>query len=117
MIGRKLALVKNGQTVPQEHRHVFVPDLQKIRQTAIANAKRLEHAALVAVVRSYVKSLNFAKDQYGKLKAKIKELQNKNGNGTMAETGEVSKFLKMISDYKHKIREIKHKIREEEKNS
>ena len=51
------------------------------------------------------------------MKNKIKKVNKKNqANGKAGEKVEVSKFLKMMSDYKQKIREIRHKIKEEENN-
>jgi hypothetical protein len=39
----------------------------------------------------------------------------KNANGEILKKREASGFLRMISEYKHKIRKIKRKIKEEEK--
>ena len=120
MIGRKLALVKSGQVVPPEHSHVFVPDLQKIKQATGESAKKYGYLALVATFRFYIKTSDLLKNKYEELKIKIKNASNRRKNGgkeVMIPEQETNKFLKLISDYKHKIREIKHKIREEEKNS
>ena len=117
MLWRKLTLVKNGHITPQEHAHPFVPDVQKVKDLTIANAKRLEHMALVAMVRSYVRTLNVIKNNYQKFRTKMAQIKNGStgSNGEIVAGGEASKFLKMISDYKQKIREIKHRIHEEEK--
>src|SRR4029079_1977071 len=98
MVGRKLALVKNGQGLIPSHEHPFVPDLLKLKYFTIANARKAEHAALVAALRFYVRSLNMAKSQYRQLRTKIAEVKNrsKNIDGQMVASGEVSKFLRMI---------------------
>ncbi|OGI82542.1 hypothetical protein A3I95_01170 [Candidatus Nomurabacteria bacterium RIFCSPLOWO2_02_FULL_44_12] len=114
MVSRKLSLVKEGQVLPQNETHPFIPDLLKIKEGAMAKVKKLEHLILVAIVRFYVRSLNFCKNKYLAFRRKLTETKNKNGNGGETPPGEVSKFLKMISDYKQKIREIKHRIHEEE---
>ena len=117
MIMRKLVLVKNGKVEHREHSHPFVPDLQKIKHSTFRNIKKYEHLTLVMILRFYVRFLNFLKYTYQELKIKIKKMINKNKNGSAkdsAEKQEISKFLKIISEYKQKIRNIKHRVTEEE---
>jgi len=67
------------------------------------------------IVRFYVHSANFLKKKYEEAKIKIKEVyQRKVKKDVVVEKREVSGFLKMISDYKHKIRKIRRQIKEEE---
>jgi hypothetical protein len=47
------------------------------------------------------------------LKIKVKEILTKRSKNKVEKT-EPNKFLKMISEYKHKIKKIKHQIKEEE---
>ncbi|HEY4503208.1 MAG TPA: hypothetical protein VJC14_02135 [Candidatus Paceibacterota bacterium] len=116
MIGRKLVLVKGGHVAETEHSHIFVPDIEKIKQVTTVHAKKYGYAALVTTLRLYIKSSNILKDKYNKLRTKIKERRNRNKGDAeiILEEQKANKFLKMISDYKHKIREIKHKIKREE---
>ncbi len=114
MLGRKLAHVNSGEAVAQEHPHVFVPDFQKIKQLTKVNSKRYGYLLLVATLRAYVRSINMLKIQYRNLETKIKNMR-RGSSETVSEEQQASKFLKMISEYKHKIRKIKHKIHEEEK--
>lgn len=115
MVGRKLSVVRNGQMVESYHLHPFIPDLHKIRRLAFESIKKYGHLSLIVILRSYIKSSNFLKNKYNETKIKIKNInRQKIMNG---ERQEISKFLKVISDYKHKIREIKHRIHEEERNS
>jgi hypothetical protein len=44
----------------------------------------------------------------------MKDIRGKKANGSSEEKQVVNNFLKMVSEYKHKIREIKHKIKKEE---
>jgi len=115
MIGRKLASLPNGEITEGEYAHPFVPDFQKIRHLTAENIKKYGRLSVVMILRLQVKSANFLKYKYEEIKAKISKLnRKKNENGEVKESVEVSKFLKMVSDYKGKIREIKNKITEEE---
>jgi len=115
MIGRKLILLQNGLVVNKEEVLFKIPHLEKIKNLTIENAKKYGHLGLVTTLRLYVRSINFLKNKYQETKIKIENWNKENHiNG---EKKEISKFLKIIGDYKHKIREIKNKIHEEEKNS
>ena len=116
MIGRKLALLKNGTLTIRKEEIIFgVPPLEKVKNLTIAHTKKLGHASLVATLRMYVRASNFLKNRYEEMKTQIKSMSAiKNIDGIMSQKKEASGFLKMISDYKKKIREIKHKIHEEE---
>lgn len=119
MIGRKLVLLKRGRASMTEEIMLDIPYLTKWKDEIVKNIKKYGHTSLVATLRFYVRLNNFSKNRYQKLKSKLKNTdknQNQQNDGTV-EKIESSKFLKMISEYKHKIREIKHKIHEEEKNS
>ena len=112
MIWKKLRLLQNGQALPIQEVSFEVPHLDKVKHLTIANIKKYEHMALEAVIRFYVKSSNFLKDNYREIKGKIKARMNrKSVNGEKKET---SKFLKVVGEYKNKIREIRHKITKEE---
>jgi hypothetical protein len=116
MIGRKLFLLKNGQVLQKEETISKVPYLEEWKHLTVKNMKKHGYLGLVATIRFYVRSSNFLKNKYQEVKIKIKNMRSKNQNGDFGEKREVNKFLKMISEYKHKIREIKHKIHEEEKS-
>jgi hypothetical protein len=115
MIGRKLVLLKNGQILRKEETILKVSYLEEWKHLTIKNIKKHGYAGLVATVRFYVRSSNLLKNKYQEAKIKIKNIRAKNLNSDSGEKKE-NKFLKMISEYKHKIREIKHRIKEEEKN-
>jgi len=117
MLGRKLVLVRNGLAESGEHFHPFVPDLIKIKYLTQKSVKRYGYLVLVATLRWHIRFSNLLKYQYQKIKTVLKEMTHKHitlQGDTPPETREVSGFLKMISEYKHKIRNIKHKIKEEE---
>ena len=117
MIWRKLVLVKNGLVATTQHSHPFVPDLQKIKHVTFKSTKKISYVVIFVTLRFFIKSLNFVKTKSIIL---IKELKNKfkknNGNSSdnTTEKKEVSKYLRIISEYRHKIRQIKHRIKKEE---
>jgi len=112
MIGRKLITLKQEQVLNQEEVLFELPYLKEVKHITVTNVRKHGYALLVAILRFYIRGTNFSKSQYEKLKIKIKNMHNRNQiNG---EKKEISKFLKIIGEYKHKIREIKHKIKKEE---
>jgi hypothetical protein len=118
MLKRKLALVASGHSfVRIEHAHPFVPDLQKIKHVAKKNAKKVGYISLFLILKFFIKSSNLIKT---KSKILIKELKKKfrknkeNYADELIEKKEVSKYLKVISEYKDKIRKMKDVIKEEE---
>lgn len=117
MIGRKLISIKNGHSEVQMEVPFEIPYLKETKDLIVENIKKYEHLSLIVVVKSYLQLTNFLKNKYGEVKNKIQNRNKKNiANNITSEKAEVSRFLKIISDYKHKIKEIKHKIKEEEKN-
>jgi len=113
MIGRKLSVLKNGQAFYQNENISEDRILEAWKHETMEGIKKYSYAGLVAIIRTYVHSSNFIKLKYQELKIKIKEKFGKNKED--AETKkEASKFLKMITDYKHKIRKIRRQIKEEE---
>ena len=115
MIGRKLVLLQNGHTAENNNAEEIsfsIHHLQKIKHLVVTNTKKWEHIVLVQTLRLYVKTANLLKNKYEAAKSKIRNLKMRNRAG--GEKKEISKFLKIISDYKNRIREIKHKIKKEE---
>lgn len=111
MVGRKLVLLKNSDTTTLETQEFEFPNLKELKHSTIQNFKKCEKIALIIIIRSYLRSKNFLKNKYKILKIEVKKIHRKrHAEGKT----EVSKFLKTISEYKHKIREIKHQIKEEE---
>jgi hypothetical protein len=117
MVWRELVLVKNGQVAITHHVHPFVPDLQKIKYLTSKGTKKLSYITLFVTLKIFIKSSNFIKIKskmfIKKLKDKFKK-SNDNSLGETTEKKEVSKYLKIISEYQQKIRKIKHRIKEEE---
>ena len=112
MIGRKLTILEHEQILNQEEILFELPYFKKIKHFTVENIKKNGNILLVATVRFYVRGANLFKNKYEEIKIKIKNKSMKNNiNG---EKKEISKFLKIIGDYKNKIREIKHKIKKEE---
>ena len=112
MIGRKLAVIEHKQVLNQEKVLFELPYLKEMSRITVVNAKKHGYTLLVTTVRFYVRGTNFLKNKYEEIKTKLRNRSIKNQvNG---EKKEISKFLKIIGDYKQKIREIKHKITKEE---
>lgn len=121
MIGRKLLMLQNGQITYKDGTETFLKAqyLETFKHSAIKTIKKHSYLGLVTTIRLYFRSTNLLKNKYQEIKIKIKERLSKREsrlNGDLPKRQEVSKFLKMISEYKQKIRAIKHKIKEEEKN-
>lgn len=113
MVGRKLVMLQNGQ-VPHKREVLFGAQyLEELKQATIKNVKKHGYRGLVATIRFYVQSSNILKNKFEEIKIKAKNLREKS-SGSPAQKQEINNFLKMISEYKHKIREIKHRIKEEE---
>lgn len=114
MIGRKLVLLQNGETLVIQEEVLFeFPDFREWRQITTAHIKKYGRVSVVTTLRFYLRSTNLLKNKYAELKNKTKNIGNKRSDNPLKKA-EVSKFLKMVSEYKEKIREIKHQIKEEE---
>lgn len=112
MIGRKYAILEHEQVLNHEEVLFELPYLKEIKYVTAKSVKKHGYAGLVGIMRIYLRSTNFLKEKYKEIKIKIENRRKINQiNG---EKKEISKFLKVIADYKHKIREIKHKIKKEE---
>lgn len=116
MIGRKLILLKRGQIIAGENFFVEIPDLQEIKYIAVQGTKKYGYILLVETLRFSIRSSYFLKKKGGEIAEKIKNKFSRSQSfaGGEPEKREVSKFLKMISEYKEKIGKIKNKIKEEE---
>ncbi len=117
MIGRKLLELQNGEIVGVAENNSPSLRAEELKNILVQSLKRAGHVVLVETIRLYVRVSNFLKQVYQEVKIKIESMRSKNGTGEATEKQE-NKFLKMVSEYKHKIRTIKHKIKkeEEEKN-
>jgi len=112
MIWRKLALLKSGEIQVMEEVSFEVPHIEKVKDVTVQKIKEYGHLTLVGTIRLYVRSTNLLKNKYNEMKTEIK---NRIQGNQEEDKKEISKFLKTISEYKHKIRDIKQKIKEEEK--
>ena len=114
-MGRKLISLKNHeneQIISREETLFELPYLKEVKHLTITNVKKHGYVLLVETVRFYVRGINILQNKYEEIKIKIKNRGKK--NTTDGEKKEISKFLKIIAEYKHKIREIKHKVKKEE---
>ena len=112
MVGRKLFALEREQILNHEEVALELPYLKEVKHITVTNIKKHGYSGLVAIIRLYVRGVNFLKNKYDGIKIKIKNLSHRNKVNN--QNKEISKFLKIIGDYKQKIREIKHKITKEE---
>ncbi len=112
MIGKKLAVLENEQVLNQEEVLFELPYLKEIKHITVKNIRKHGYAGLVTTLRFYIRFTNFLKEKYKEIKIEIENKSNE--NHTNSEKKEISKFLKIIGDYKNKIRDIKRKIKREE---
>ncbi len=116
MFSRKLILLKN-QGVMIEHAEDLIlelPFVKELKHLTIKKVKRYGYVGVVTSIRLYFRGINLAKLKYTELKDKINSVDKSKWINDI-EKREVNKFLKVVSNYKHKIRQIKHQIKEEEK--
>ncbi|MFA6524336.1 MAG: hypothetical protein WC264_03120 [Candidatus Paceibacterota bacterium] len=118
MIGKKLILLKNGKIEYTERVLFNIPNLDEIKNVTAKNSKRYGYIILIEVIRFYIKTSILLKYIYTITKKKIIKIYHKYFPHKVKENKEkeVSKFLRMVSDYKNKIKNIKDKIVEEENN-
>ncbi len=115
MIGRKLALVKNGAAAAPRPALPEIPDFQEMKFIIAKRARTWSFVLLVVTIRLYVRSAKFLRRESDNIAGKIRSKFRKSAVTAEAEeTQEVSKFLKMISDYKQRVKRIKKRIKDEE---
>jgi hypothetical protein len=118
MLWRELVLVRSGQvTTTTEHLHPFVPDLQKIKYLILKLIKKSGYILIFVTIRSYLLSSKFIKEKSKIILKEIKNKIKKNSGDSLneiTEKKEVSKYLKVISEYRQKIKKMKKMIKEEE---
>lgn len=117
MIGKKMIFLKNNQVVIEENFTFGAPHIDEIKYVTVKKFKEYGYILVVTTLRFSMKSSKFIKDKSEVVYKKIKDKLFKNKDGIEEEVQdkqEVSKFLKLVSEYKHKLNRIKHKIKEEE---
>ncbi len=110
MIGRKLIMLPNLQISNKEDIVFKTHYIEELKYITIKSIKKHSYNILVSVIRLYIRSLDFTKRKYKNIKNSFIEKINNNSSNKK----EISKFLKVVSDYKYKIREIKDRVKEEE---
>ncbi len=114
MIGRKLVMLQNGQIhiASFDETSSKTPYLEGLKHVTVKKLKVAGHKSLVETIRFYMKSSHLLKNKYQDVKMKVKSISKKDTQE--AEKKEISKFLKVMSEYKRKIRKIKEKVKKEE---
>ncbi len=115
---RVIILERSGVAVREIDGEFFfdVPDLHEVQYVIVKKIKQYGYVALVLTIRVYIRSSKIMDSLYKEAMNSIsavykKYIQKKNPE---SKPKEVSKFLKMVSEYKHKIAEIKERVKEEE---
>ena len=120
MLGCKIMHLKNGKVIYTEnleHSHPLAPDFQKIKHLTRRGFKKFGYVALFVILKFFIKFSNFIKIKSQILVQEIKDKFRKKNSDLSGETmgkKEVSKYLKVISEYRQKIRKMRHLIKEEE---
>ena len=72
MLGRKLIMLRNGQIVLGPEQAMFGREnLEKVKRATLEGLKKYSHMALVMILRFYIKTSNFLKNQYQEIKTRI----------------------------------------------
>ena len=117
IIGRRLAKIQSGHVFTYREKSLEEVDhLEVLKNITIQSIRYLSYKGLVETIRLYVKTANFLKKHYQNIENKLKERHERRLSKNGAEKTEPNKFLKMVSDYKHKIRKIKRQIKKEEES-
>lgn len=116
MLGRQVKLVRAGMALHYPEYHPLEPDIIKAKHHAKRSIKRYGYLALVGIFRIYFRAEHALKVSYEESKARLNAfIASKTGGArTNQPPREASGFLKMMSEYKHKLRNLRHKIKEEE---
>lgn len=119
MLGYKVSLARSGALQMRGGFHVTFPNFAKLKSIARKGLRRYGFIALVIVIKLYVKTTYFLKQKFQLVQSKVVDILKKNkkfGFDENSEKREVSGFLKMVSEYKHRVRTIKHRIVKEEES-
>lgn len=116
IVGKRLIDIREKQIQVREDMAVDMPDLQDIKILVFKKLKRYTYITLVISIRLWIISSNYLKRKYKDLKKKTIELFDKytSDKKTNDAPREVSKFLKVMSEYKKEVKKIKHRIKKEE---
>ncbi|MFZ2149786.1 MAG: hypothetical protein WAV15_01340 [Minisyncoccia bacterium] len=114
MIGRKVLMIQNGQIPEYPEGGTDGEYWEEFKYGAVKGLRKLGYAMLVGIIRLYVKLVNFLKTTYEQVVAKIHSMYVRKSEEGVVEAREVSKFLKMVGEYKRKLRRIKEKVKKEE---
>lgn len=110
MIGRKLIMLPNIEIFNREEIVLEAQYIEEWKYLAIKSIKKHSYNGLISTIRAYIHSVDFIKRKYQNIKNSFIEKINNNSSNKK----DISKFLKIVSDYKYKLREIKDRVREEE---
>lgn len=112
VLGRKVALIRDGVIALNKEEHPLLPDLIKIRNLLMYTLKRLGYILVVVSLRIYFKFVNLIKSAWENIKAKVKSKLEHNIDPS--NPPQASVFLQKMSEYKMRIHSIKHRIKTEE---
>ncbi len=115
MIWRKI--VRKEEIVDEEDAPndaiLDIPYVDEIKYMTVKKMKEYGYIVLLSSIRMSMKSTHVVKKASKEIAEVVKNTILKGGKES-EDPKEVSKFLQLVTDYKHKIKKIKRKIREEE---
>ena len=116
MVSRKVMSLDGKSHVTEEAVLFKIPHPVELREITLMGVKKYGYLILVISVKAYIKSTGFLKQKWVDLKEKLAEIHQKHIlKKETPNARNVSKFLRVVSEYKNKVRKIKEKIEEEEK--
>jgi hypothetical protein len=119
MLGRKMFLLKKAG-FPKEPAEKFIVravNWDEVKNTISRNLKKYGQIIIFVSLRIYILSVHNLKQHYFRLAEKIKKIIRQNfqrADKDPLEKQEVSKFLKVVSEYRQKIKKMKRRIKAEE---
>ncbi len=117
MIARKLVVLGNGNCSIPDNASFEVPYVEETKNFLGESIKKLEHVALVFIIRFLIQTKNFFQNMIEDMKNVLRNLHfKKYPNGELIEKIENSKLLKMTNRYRRKIKDITRQVKKEEKN-
>jgi hypothetical protein len=118
LFGRKLLVLEGGEISTMEQPLAFeITVWQEVKRAGRRHLKRYGYKGLVITVKLYMRSASFLKQKQKEMGLKIKDTAYRYmGNRKIYGGKQVSKFGKLLGEFRYKLRRIKHQIAEEENN-
>ncbi len=115
MLGRRVSLIRNGKITIEHDASPLVPPAHEVKYVIVQNLKKGILILTAIILRISIRSSIYAKTAGTYIAKKIHERFTRHSANNPEVKKGVSSFLKIVSEYKHKLKTLKKKIKEEEK--